>query len=300
MITISDVSYNYDKTTALKDINLEVARGELFGLIGADGAGKTTLLRLVMTLLNVQKGRISMNNWDVMKDYRKIRQFAGYMPGRFSLYPDLSVEENLQFFASVFGTTIKKSYPHIKKIYSQIEPFKHRKAGRLSGGMKQKLALSCAMVHKPQVLILDEPTTGVDAVSRSEFWEIIREFKKEGITIMVSTPYMDEASLCDRIGLMHNGQILRKDIVSNLVNDYNGNLFAVRTQDKQATLQNLRKLKWVDSVQVFGQELHLTTSLDHQEVLEQLNQTYITDVHISPETPNVEDVFIQLAHQQHE
>lgn len=298
MIKLSDVSYTYGKTTALKAINLNINKGELFGLIGADGAGKTTLLRLVMTLLKVQQGKISMNNWDVMQDFRLIRQFAGYMPGRFSLYPDLSVEENLQFFASVFNTSIKKSSPHIKKIYSQIEPFKHRKAGRLSGGMKQKLALSCAMVHKPKVLILDEPTTGVDAVSRSEFWEILQEFKNEGITIMVSTPYMDEASLCDRIGLMHQGEIMRTDLVSNLVKDYKGNLFAVRASEKQSTLQKLRKLKWVESVQVFGQELHLTTFLDQKEVAKQLKQISISDLDIRPALPNIEDVFIQLADQQ--
>lgn len=295
MIEVQNVTYKYDQTVALTDVNLGIEKGELFGLIGPDGAGKTTLIRLIMTLLKVQKGSLKMNGWDVSNDFRKIRQFAGYMPGKFSLYPDLSVEENLHFFASVFGTTLKESYPHIKKIYSQIEPFKTRKAGRLSGGMKQKLALSCAMVHKPQVLILDEPTTGVDAVSRSEFWEILQEFKTEGVTILVSTPYMDEASLCDRVALMHHGQLLRKDAVDALVKTYKGNLFAVRTNDKQTVLHQLRSQAWVSSIQVFGQDLHLTTALGENELQAKVAALSVPQISIKPATPNIEDVFIQLA-----
>ena len=195
------------EVTALSDISFAVPQGELFGIIGPDGAGKTSLFRILTTLLLADSGKATVDGFDVVKDYKAIRKRVGYMPGKFSLYPDLSVEENLNFFATIFNTSIAENYDLIKDIYVQIEPFKDRKAGKLSGGMKQKLALSCALIHRPSVLFLDEPTTGVDAVSRKEFWEMLKGLKKQGITILVSTPYMDEAGLCDRVALIQNGKI---------------------------------------------------------------------------------------------
>ena len=208
MIEVKDIHKQYGDITALEKISLSVRKGELFGLIGPDGAGKTSLMRILMSLLLPDSGSATMNQLDVVKEYKKVRLITGYMPGRFSLYPDLTVEENLKFFATVFGTTIQENYYLIKDIYQQIEPFKTRRAGKLSGGMKQKLALSCALIHKPEILILDEPTTGVDAVSRKEFWEMLKRLKNMGITILVSTPYMDEASMCDRIALIQQGQLM--------------------------------------------------------------------------------------------
>ena len=208
-VIIEHVSKAYNTTHAIEDISLSIGKGELFGFIGPDGAGKTTLIRILTTLLLPDKGNATVEGFDTVKDYKKIRQIVGYMPGRFSLYQDLSVEENLNFFASIFKTSIKENYHLIKDIYKQIEPFKDRPAGKLSGGMKQKLALCCALIHKPVVLFLDEPTTGVDAVSRKEFWDMLDKLKKENITILVSTPYMDEASRCDRVALMQEGKILK-------------------------------------------------------------------------------------------
>ena len=200
-VTAQGLEKNYGTVPALKGVSLEVPEGELFGLVGPDGAGKTTLLRILTTLLLPDKGTAAVDGLDVVKDYRQIRARIGYMPGRFSLYQDLSVEENLTFFATLFGTTVQDNYDFIKDIYQQIEPFKTRRAGKLSGGMKQKLALCCALIHRPSVLFLDEPTTGVDPISRKELWEMLRKLKAQGIAVVVSTPYMDEAALCDRIAL---------------------------------------------------------------------------------------------------
>ena len=211
MLSIQNLTKRYGTLTALDHVSFEVKQGELFGLIGPDGAGKTTLFRLLTTLMHPDEGSAIVDGFDIVTDYKAIRTVVGYMPGRFSLYQDLSVEENLEFFASLFGTTVDEGYDLIAPIYRQIEPFKTRRAGRLSGGMKQKLALSCALIHKPRVLFLDEPTTGVDAVSRSEFWDMLATLRKHDITILVSTPYMDEASRCDRIALINEGKILRID-----------------------------------------------------------------------------------------
>lgn len=224
-ISINDVTKNYGSICALDNVSFEVEKGELFGLIGPDGAGKTTLFRILTTLLVPDSGTATIEGLDAIKDYKRIRSIVGYMPGRFSLYQDLSVEENLEFFASIFGVDVKDNYDIIAPIYSQIEPFAKRRAGKLSGGMKQKLALSCALIHRPQVLFLDEPTTGVDAVSRSEFWDMLAGLKQYGISILVSTPYMDEAGRCDRIALINEGKILKIDTPENI-------------KDKGATLED--------------------------------------------------------------
>src|SRR5882757_4487679 len=242
MITLDNITKTYNKgtITAVKDISFSVNPGELFGLIGPDGAGKSTLFRILTTLLLADTGAASVNGFDVVKDYREIRKDVGYMPGKFSLYQDLTIEENLNFFATVFGTTIKKNYDLIKDIYQQIEPFKDRRAGKLSGGMKQKLALSCALIHKPVVLFLDEPTTGVDAVSRKEFWEMLKGLKKQGITILVSTPYMDEASLCDRVALVQAGKILSINTPQQTVGSFGRPLWAVRAVNMLHLLNDIR------------------------------------------------------------
>lgn len=219
MIEIQDIYKFYGSVEALKGVSLSVEKGELFGLIGPDGAGKSTLFRILTTLLKPDSGTASVCGLDCVRDYKEVRKRVGYMPGRFSLYPDLSVEENMQFFASIFGTTLKENYDLVAPIYSQIEPFKKRKAGKLSGGMKQKLALSCALIHKPEVLFLDEPTTGVDVVSRVEFWDMLSSLREQGITILVSTPYMDEAQRCGRVALIHEGNLLGIDTPSNIIRE---------------------------------------------------------------------------------
>ena len=220
VVQVNHITKSYGSQRVLSDISFDVGKGELFGIIGPDGAGKTTLFRILATLLIADEGTASIGGLDVLKDYKEIRRRIGYMPGRFSLYQDMTVEENLNFFATVFGTTIRENYYLIEDIYKQIEPFKNRMAGKLSGGMKQKLALSCALIHKPEVLFLDEPTTGVDPVSRKEFWEMLRRLKKQGISIVVSTPYMDEASLCDRIALIQDGKFMGIDTPSGMIESY--------------------------------------------------------------------------------
>ena len=206
-IIVDNISKRYGKVEALRDVSFSVDKGEIFGLIGPDGAGKTTLFRILATLILADEGTAKVEGFDVVKGMRGIRKLTGYMPGKFSLYQDLSVEENLKFFATLFGTTVEAEYDNIKAIYSQIEPFKKRKAGALSGGMKQKLALSCALVHKPSILLLDEPTTGVDPVSRKEFWDMLGTLRERGITIVVATPYLDEVRRCDRIAFLHEGEV---------------------------------------------------------------------------------------------
>ena len=257
-ISVKDLRKEFGDITALDTISFEVKKGELFGFIGPDGAGKTTLFRILVSLLRPDAGSATVEGYDVVRDYKKIRKIAGYMPGRFSLYMDLSVEENLQFYATIFGTTIKENYHLIREIYSQIEPFKTRKAGKLSGGMKQKLALSCALIHKPMVLFLDEPTTGVDAVSRKEFWEMLQRLKSMGITIIVSTPYMDEASLCDRVALIQNGRIMKISTPGEVVSDYPYPLFSIITGDIYKLLNDLQEYPETHSVHAFGQYAHFS------------------------------------------
>jgi ABC-type multidrug transport system ATPase subunit len=282
---------------ALDDVSFEVPKGELFGFIGPDGAGKTTLFRILATLVLADEGSASVEGLDVVKDYKKIRKILGYMPGRFSLYMDLSVEENLSFYATIFGTTIEENYDLIKDIYQQIEPFKTRRAGKLSGGMKQKLALCCALIHKPSVIFLDEPTTGVDAVSRMEFWEMLRRLKESNITIMVSTPYMDEASLCDRVALIQSGKIMKISRPEEIVANYQLQLWSVRSGKSFELLKELHDYPGLHSIQAFGQTVHI--AFDKPVVSTNDLQNYLvknghTDVEIKEIKPTIEDCFMEL------
>jgi ABC-2 type transport system ATP-binding protein len=300
-ISIQHISKSYKEVQAVSDISLEVKKGELFGLIGPDGAGKTTLMRILMTLLIQDEGTATMNGLDVIKDYKKIRKIVGYMPGRFSLYQDLTVEENLNFFATVFNSTIAENYELIRDIYVQIEPFKDRLAGKLSGGMKQKLALSCALIHKPEILVLDEPTTGVDAVSRKEFWGMLKKLQAKGITILVSTPYMDEAMLCNRVALMQKGKVLDIDTPQKLVENYTRKLYAIKSKDMHRLILDLREYEKTDSAFAFGQYLHVTGKEDEVEATEFENYLLKKD-HVNLEVfdipPTIEDVFMNMMNEQ--
>ena len=257
-VTVSNINKSYSSVRALKNLSFNVNRGEIYGIIGPDGAGKTTLFRILTTLLLADSGTATVDGFDVVKDYKKIRNTIGYMPGKFSLYQDLTVEENLKFFATIFRTTIEENYHLIEDIYRQIEPFKKRRAGKLSGGMKQKLALSCALIHKPTVLFLDEPTTGVDPVSRKEFWDMLMKLKAQGITILVSTPYMDEATLCDRIALIQNGEFMKVDTPQNIIAAYPETLWSVQTDQMPGLLKELRNNPLVKSAYSFGESIHVT------------------------------------------
>src|SRR5690554_1392782 len=255
-ISLRNIDKSYKKHLAVRDISFEVNSGELFGLIGPDGAGKTTIFRILTTLLLPDTGQATVAGFDVVRDYKDIRQSVGYMPGRFSLYQDLTVEENLNFFATIFGTTIDENYDLIKDIYIQIESFKKRRAGQLSGGMKQKLALSCALIHKPKVLFLDEPTTGVDPVSRKEFWDMLKRLQKKGITILVSTPYMDEAALCDRIALIQDGEILEIDSPTSIVHKFPKAIYNIGANNMYQLIQSLNNYEHLYSVYPFGEFVH--------------------------------------------
>ena len=257
--------YGKEKKVAVDNISFSVNKGEVFGIIGPDGAGKTSIFRMLTTLLLPDGGTATVNGFDIVKDYKKIRNTVGYMPGKFSLYQDLSVEENLNFFATVFGTTIAENYDLIKDIYIQIEPFKKRRAGKLSGGMKQKLALCCALIHKPDVLFLDEPTTGVDPVSRKEFWEMLERLKRQHITIVVSTPYMDEATLCDKIALMQSGKILSIDTPVDIIRSYPGNLYKIKSDRIYQLLKDLNNYAYTLSCYIFGEYLHLSLTNDDEQ-----------------------------------
>ena len=291
-------TYNKGEVIAVEDVSFTVSEGEMFGLIGPDGAGKTSLFRILTTLLLPDSGKANVNGHDVVKDFKLIRREIGYMPGRFSLYQDLSVKENLQFFATLFNTTIQKNYDLIRDIYVQIEPFKDRRAGKLSGGMKQKLALCCALIHRPKVLFLDEPTTGVDAVSRKEFWEMLHRLKTEGITILVSTPYMDEAMQCDRIALLQTGKIMSIDTPQNVVAQFPDPLFAVRASGMSHLLKALRQDQMIRSCFAFGDYHHITFKPGGtaEALKAYLIRESFSDVQIKPVTPTIEDCFIQLMH----
>ena len=299
-VIIENVTKTYpagkkDKLTALDQISFQVEKGQLFGLIGPDGAGKSSLFRIMITLLLADSGKVTIEGFDVVKDYMKIRQISGYMPGRFSLYQDLSVEENLEFFATVFNTSKKENYELIRDIYVQLEPFKNRKAGALSGGMKQKLALCCALIHRPQILFLDEPTTGVDAVSRVEFWDMLHKLKSEGITILVSTAYMDEASRCDRIALINNGKILASDTPEGISRAFGEPLWAIKHNDMFGLLNRLRQARQVNTVYPSGEYHHLTLKqgADIKELVSDLEIPGVGKTTWLEVEPNVEDVFMK-------
>lgn len=297
-ISIQKVNKSYDKGAiqALKDIHFSVEKGELFGLIGPDGAGKSTLIRIISTLLLSDSGKVLVNDLDVVNQYKEVRHMIGYMPGKFSLYQDLSVYENLEFFATLFHTSIEENYGLIKDIYIQLEPFKDRKAGKLSGGMKQKLALCCALIHNPSILLLDEPTTGVDAVSRKEFWQMLKRLKAHGITILVSTPYMDEASLCERIALIQNGEILAVNTPEAIVDSYPYELFEIRSDQMIQLLKDLSNMNEINTCFAFGDTHHISFSntIENKEndLKRLLEEKGHTQLHLKKIVPTIEDFFI--------
>lgn len=300
IVSVKDLKMSYDreKVKALKGVSFDMNEGEIFGLIGPDGAGKTSLFRILTTLLLADSGTATVDGYDVVKDYKKIRRNIGYMPGKFSLYQDLTVEENLSFFATVFNTTIQENYHLIEEIYSQIEPFKKRKAGKLSGGMKQKLALSCALIHAPHVLFLDEPTTGVDPVSPKDFWDMLQKLKKNfKLSIIVSTPYMDEAVQCDRIALIQEGQFLTIDTPEGIVRAYTQTLWEVRSDKMHRLLTDLRGIKGVKTAFAFGEYHHVTvdtSALTIDSLREQLEKLGHKKIVIEAIEPTIEDCFMNL------
>ncbi|HUP47677.1 MAG TPA: ABC transporter ATP-binding protein [Thermoanaerobaculia bacterium] len=300
-IQVESLTKRFGETIALDRLTFSVEPGELFGFIGPDGAGKTTLFRILATLYVPDEGRATVLGDDVVKDLWRLRPRLGYMPGRFSLYPDLSVKENLEFFAAVFGTSIERGYERIAPIYSQIEPFRDRRAGALSGGMKQKLALSCALVHRPELLLLDEPTTGVDAVSRREFWDLLGELKAGGLTIVVSTPYMDEANRCDRVALIQQGRILVTDTPGGITAAFGRPLFAIRAGDRYGVLRSMREFPHVRTVVPFGEALHYTdrrkdVAFDRVvvEIRDFLERKGLLQISVEPAAVTIEDSFMEL------
>ncbi len=290
-------TFNYGKIRAVSDVHLSVRKGELFGIIGPDGAGKTTLFRILATLLQPDSGSVSVDGMDLFSDYKSIRKHIGYMPGKFSLYPDLTVMENLQFFASIFGTTVKKNHYLIKDIFYRLEPFVNRKAGELSGGMKQKLALCCSLIHAPSILFLDEPTTGVDPSSRYEFWEILRKLKDAEISILVSTAYMDEASRCDRISMMNLGGFIATGVPKNIIESFDKTLLAISSDDMFRLLGDLRQINDIEECYTFGSNHHVRLSDKQIEISylrkileEQYNHRNVV---ITCCKPTIEDCFMK-------
>lgn len=296
-INLQNISKTFDngKVEAVSNISFNVKSGEIFGLIGPDGAGKTTVFHILTTLLLPDSGLASVLGFDVVKDFREIRKEAGYMPGRFSLYQDLSVEENLNFYATLFGTTVEENFDLIRDIYVQIEPFKNRRAGQLSGGMKQKLALCCALIHKPRVLFLDEPTTGIDPVSRKELWQMLRKLKSGDIAILVSTPYMDEALQCDKVGLMKNGKLLSIDTPAHLIEDYSKPLYAVTADNIYHLLQILEKYPKRINSYAFGENAHVVFNGSENELINFLSANNLKNITVKKIKATVEDCFIDLS-----
>ena len=296
MVEFNHINKSYDGEPAVKDISFTVDKGELFGLIGPDGAGKSTLFRILTTVLLPDSGHVIFDGHDVVEDYKYVRRNVGYMPGRFSLYQDLSVRENLEFFATIFNTTIEANYDLIKDIYHQLEPFEKRRAGDLSGGMKQKLALSCALIHKPEVLVLDEPTFGVDAVSRKEFWGMLKSLKQKGVTILVSTPYMEEAELCDRVALIQKGDILEIDTPKGIINRFDKVLYKLRTPEIYPALMVLSKMEGMELSFSFGQEIHIYSKKDIDEIglKDHLKEQGVKQVEVSKGQAGIEDCFMDL------
>lgn len=296
-VKVENISKSYGKTVALDGVSFEVEQGELFGIIGPDGAGKTSLFRILATLILADEGTVTVEGFDVVKDYKELRKRIGYMPGRFSLYQDLSVEENLQFFAAVFGTTIRENYHLVGDIYKFLVPFRKRKAGKLSGGMKQKLALCCALIHKPNILYLDEPTTGVDPVSRKEFWEMLKKLQRDGITIIVSTPYMDEANMCDRIALIKGGKFIGIETPENIRRSFSVPLWAVRSGQMHRLLNDVRAFSGVKNCYAFGETHHFTTGegFDRDKLWSYLEGLGHTSLWLEPAEATIEDCYMQLA-----
>lgn len=297
-IEVRHISKSYKKVAALTDVSLEIRKGEIFGLIGPDGSGKTSLFRILTTLTLPDSGSASVNGLDVIRDVSGIRRIIGYMPGHFALYQDLSVEENLNFYATIFGTTAAENYGTIKEIYSQIEMFKDRRARDLSGGMKQKLALCCALVHKPEVLLLDEPTTGVDAVSRREFWEMLKRIKESGVTIMVSTPYMDEVSRCDRIAMILDGKVIGQGTPAEIVARYPDRLYSASGENMFEILGVLRHVDGVLNCSSFGSECHVSVTLDGPDetvLAKSLEDAGMSGCTVKRISPGIEDCFIRLS-----
>lgn len=301
-VSVRNVSMSYGRVRALDGVSLEVEGGTVFGIIGPDGAGKTTLFRIMTTLLLPDAGEVRVCGCDVRKDFMEIRRMIGYMPGHFSLYQDLTVEENLSLFAAVFNTTIQENYHLVAEIYSQLEPFRKRRAGKLSGGMKQKLALCCAMIHRPRVLFLDEPTTGVDPVSRKEFWQMLARLKAQGITIVVSTPYMDEASKCDVISLMKDGRFFRTDTPEAIVKGFGKRMYELDVQGSIVrALDDVASVQGVESCSPFGDRIHIVSpSLGREELSGRLSAIGYDTSSLREAEPTVEDCFIEFDSRQNE
>lgn len=295
-IRVERLNKSYGKLNAVKDVSFSVGYGEIFGLIGPDGAGKTSIFKILTTLINPDSGTSSVGGMDIISDYKNIRKHIGYMPGKFSLYHDLSIKEHLEFFASIFDVNIEDSYRIIEPIYKQLEPFSHRPAGKLSGGMKQKLALCCALVHMPEILLLDEPTTGVDAVSRKEFWDMLKDLRDNGLGILVSTPYMDEAARCDRIALIHKGEILGIDTPAGIRNGYKERLFAISSDRMYDMLRSARMYPGVKNCYTAGETHHLVADedFDPEAFKEEMVSQGYGNVHIETIAVGIEDVFISL------
>ncbi len=296
-VRVEHITKSYQRVKALESVSFSTNKGEIFGIIGPDGSGKTSLFRILTTLILPDSGEAWVDGESVLDKYQNIRKKIGYMPGQFSLYQDLTVEENLTFFATLFNTSIAENYDLIKDIYQQIEPFKKRKAGKLSGGMKQKLALSCALIHKPTVLFLDEPTTGVDPVSRKEFWEMLAKLRKQGLSILVSTPYMDEASLCDRIAFIQHGRFLQMDTPKAIIRNYGDKLWSVRSENMYKLLLDLREHEKVLTSFSFGDSVHITVEpqLEEKDIYSYLTEKGYENVLIEPIQPTIEDCFMQLS-----
>lgn len=297
-VSADSLCKSYGNTHAVESVSFEAQRGEIFGIIGADGAGKTTMFRLLVTLLLPTSGTANVDGYNIVRQIDQIRNRIGYMPGRFSLYHDLTIEENLQIFATVFGTTVKDNYYLVKDIYQHLEPFKRRRAGKLSGGMKQKLALCCALIHKPTVLFLDEPTTGVDPVSRKEFWEMLKRLKDHGISILVSTPYMDEAGMCDRIAFMHKGRFLKIDTPANIIRGFTKPLWAVRGDRMSKLLSDLRKFPGVRTCFAFGDTHHVTVDdggLSEKDLATSLHSQGHSGVEVAAIEAGIEDCFMDIS-----
>jgi ABC-type multidrug transport system ATPase subunit len=300
IVDVHELKKNYSGEQALNGVTFSVDAGKLFGIIGADGAGKTTLMRILVTLLNPDSGDAHILNYNIVNNIRTIREKIGYMPQRFSLYGDLSVKENLTFFADVFNLSGKERKERMTKLlqFSRLEQFQKRRASNLSGGMKQKLALSCALIHSPKLLILDEPTTGVDPVSRREFWEILKDLRNDGVTIIVSTPYMDEAALCDELLIMHNGKILKNGTPDGLVEEYPYDLYKIGNEDKTVTCSSRITLpSCVIQMYPSGGAVHVAVKRDFQldaQLQNQLLESINDAKDIKKVQPDIEDLFFML------